>query len=216
MIELYVNAYQGLNTIKMSSFLPFVYFIALNGDINKSLNSSLKHNYFTEKEKTILHQTLSPILILDNSKLIETIKAERAITQYFIKSTVKVDSDYIIDKKHLPIFKEQWKIHEEKYYLSFIYAIKNGTVEKFIQEKKKKRKSISITTHLKMKLLKLKLKLYHKLSIKIDKQDYTTLSDYRIIKNLIMSTKAIDNRTRDYFKIVNDNQRLLRELKEIK
>jgi len=211
-IKLYVNAYQGVSTIKMSSFIPFVYFIALNGDINKSLNSSLKHHAFTEKEKKILHQKLSSVFILDNTKLIETITAERDIVQYYI-NTAKIDGDYIIDKQHLQIFKKQWEIHENKYYTALMTAIKYGTVEKYIQEKKTKRKSMSIATHLKMKLLKLKLRFYKILSINIDKQDYIALSNYRINKDLFMNTNAIDYTMRDYFKLIENNKKLLEKLK---
>ncbi len=48
-----------------------------------------------------------------------------------------------------------------------------------------------------MYLLQYKLKLYSKLSIKIDKKDYTALSIYRIHADLNINTKAIDNIIKD-------------------
>ena len=213
--NLYIKSFKGVKQTKSTSYIPLIYIIVINMVINESFNVDLDKNIFDKRRKSILHETLSNILIINKDKLLSAINGESKITYNYI-NTAKIDGDYIIDEQHLKIFKKQWAIHESKYHSAFITAIENGTVEKFIQEKKKKRKSISITTHLKMKLLKLKLKLYHQLSIKIDKQDYITLSDYRIITDLIMNTKAIDNTTRDYFKIVNDNQKLLRELKEAK
>jgi len=215
-IPLYISAYQGLNNIKMSSFFPFVYLIALHLDINKSLDSSLEHHIFTKKEKTLLYKELSSILTLDNHKLIETIKAEQDITLYFIRTSSKVDGDYAIDKQHLAIYKQLWGKAASKYYPTFISAIKNKTTEEMIEEKKKNRKSISIATHIKMKLLKLKLKIYNKLSININTKDYITLSTYMINKDLFMNTKAIDRTIKDYFKMVDDNKKLLQKIKETK
>jgi len=213
-IQLYIHAYQGLNNIKMSSYIPLIYLIALNKTLNKSLNSSLEHHVFTKKEKRLLYEKLSSVLILDTQKLIKTIKAEKSLTLYFVKTANKVDGNYAIDKQHLKIFKRQWKEAANTYYTDFINAIKNNTIEKFIEEKKHSRESISIATHLKMKLLELKLKLFNKLSIPIDHSDYVTLSSYRINQDLYMSTKAIDDTIRDYLKVQKDNQKLLQKLKE--
>ena len=212
--QIYISAYQGIYNIKMSSFFPFVFLIVLNLEINKSLDSSLRHHIFTKKEKILLYEKLSSILILGTHKLTETIEAEKNITFNFIKITNKVDGDYAIDKQHLEIFKKRWKEIANKYYSTVISSITNNTIEEFIEEKKKYRESISIATHLKMRLLKLKLKLYNKLSITINGADYITLSTYRIHKDLYMNTKAIDNTTRDYFKLINDNKKLLQQLKE--
>ena len=211
-INTYTNAYQGLNSIQMTSFLPFIYFIALHSDINHYLHSSLKQHTFTKEKRKSLYQKLSPLLALNNQKLIETIKAERAIVQYYINIT-KVDGDYVIDEQHLEIFKKQWEFHEKKYYSEYMDAIQKGTLEKLIHKKKEERKSISIATHLKMKLLKLKLQLYHKLSINIDKEDYIALSDYTIRQTLLTNTKTIDYTAKDYFKLIKDNKKLLQQLK---
>ncbi|MCF6245276.1 MAG: hypothetical protein L3J43_09595 [Sulfurovum sp.] len=212
-IQIYTRAYRGLNNIRMSSYIPLITLIAFNIDINKSLDSSLRYHIFTKEEKMILYKKLSSILILDTNKLIETIEAEKNITLYFVKIS-KVDGDYIVDKQHLPIFKKLWKEAVNRYYPAFISAIENNTIEKFIEEKKRKRKLISLATHLSMKLLKLKLKLYNNLSIKIDNEDYIALSKYRINKDLSMNTTAIDNTTRDYFKMIENNKKLLKRLKE--
>jgi hypothetical protein len=216
LLSIYIKAYQGIYNIEMSSFFPYVFLIALNLEINKSFDSSLRHHIFTKKEKRLLYEKLSSILILNTDKLIETTKAEKNITLYFINNSSKVDGDYAIDKQHLKIFKKLWRKLANKYYSKFISAIKSNTIEKFIEEKKNNRESISISTHLQMKLLKLKLKLYNKLSITINKKDYITLSTYTINQDLHMHTKSIDTTIRNYFKLIQENLKLLQLLQQLK
>ncbi|PTB83491.1 hypothetical protein C9926_02670, partial [Sulfurovum lithotrophicum] len=174
-IQIYINSYVGLTHIKMSSYIPFITLIALNKEINKNLNSNLTHHIFTEYQKEILYKNLSSLLIINNKKLLETLESEKNIILNFVK-IAHVAGDYIIDSKHLQLFKKQWLIASDKNYNMFLNNMSSKGINTIINNKQKERDSISLITHLKMKLLKYKIKFYNAMSITITKSDYLTLT----------------------------------------
>jgi len=213
-IKIYTKAYRGLTHIKMSSYLPFIYFIALNQEISKSLSSSFRHHIFTTEEKNTLHKNISSLLVTDNKKLFDALKAENNIALHFVDTTTKIDGDYILDKKHLNLFKKQWKVALKKDYKTIIEHLNKDDIDTIITKKQKGRNDISIMTYLKMMVLKYKIKFYNLLSINIDKSDYLSFTDYTIKNDLLRNTPAIYRTIKDYFELKENNKQLLRELKE--
>jgi hypothetical protein len=171
------------------------------------------HHTFTKDQINILSKNLSSLVVTGNNKLLETLKSEKNIVLNAVKTT-KIDGDYIIDNKHLQLFKKQWLIVEEKNYKMFIDNMSNKGIDAIIKRKQKERDCISLLTHIKMKLLKQKMKLYNKMSITIDKSDYLTLTNYTIKNNLYTNTVAINNTIKDYFELIKNNNKLLQKLKE--
>ncbi len=211
--NIYIKAYKGVKKIKISSFLPLIYTFFLNENINKSLNADLNNKIFTKEIKNNLYKNLSNLLILDKNRIFTAINAEKNMSLKLIKMLHKVDGDYIIDKQHLKIYKEQYVTIANNHFSKLYDAVKNNKLKKFIQNKKRTKESISTMTHLKMKLLKQKLLLYKKLSKHIKEQDYITLSKYRINEDFNMEAKYIYKTIDDYIKLIDKNSKLLQKLK---
>ena len=212
-IKVYIASYRGLTHIKMSSYMPFIYLIALNQEISKSLNSSLSHGIFTKKEKDILHKKLSTLLVTDNKKLIDTLKAEKKIALDFANQITLEKEPSLFNKKIYTPFMKYYIASIKKENSANIKAIQTNTLKKREKNlKEKKRLHNQLKYKFSMWLLKVKLKLFNIFSLQADTKEYKKLAHFMVDEQMLIETPALNRTYKDYNKMVESNKKLLERL----